>query len=199
MEQDSQLLDGLCLLQALLPVGNSCDLFYHPPPLFPSSQLYLLRPLLPLDKVGVTAEVGGSREGVPMSLRPELTGVWPVQGDAARKGLPGSNPAQSRPAWAGHLGPRPAASALWAGELVLCPAALAGTITHLLAMSTGAEHLQAASSGSGRPGSEGSSRHSLRHAGTALGWPHCGVVSRAPPVLISSSTRKDPEQDGAGW
>uniref|UniRef100_A0A663NDB4 GH84 domain-containing protein n=1 Tax=Athene cunicularia TaxID=194338 RepID=A0A663NDB4_ATHCN len=42
--------DGLCLFQALLPVGNSCDLFYHPPPLFPSSQLYLLRPLLPLDK-----------------------------------------------------------------------------------------------------------------------------------------------------
>uniref|UniRef100_A0A8B9N9U0 GH84 domain-containing protein n=1 Tax=Accipiter nisus TaxID=211598 RepID=A0A8B9N9U0_9AVES len=37
-------------LQALLPVGNSCDLFYHPPPLFPSSQVYLLRPLLPLDK-----------------------------------------------------------------------------------------------------------------------------------------------------
>ncbi|XP_064509770.1 protein O-GlcNAcase-like isoform X6 [Pseudopipra pipra] len=37
-------------LQALLPVGNSCDLFYHPPPLFPSSQTYLLRPLLPLDK-----------------------------------------------------------------------------------------------------------------------------------------------------
>ncbi|XP_035426870.1 protein O-GlcNAcase-like isoform X2 [Cygnus atratus] len=37
-------------LQALLPVGNSCDLFYHPPPLFPSRQLYLLRPLLPQDK-----------------------------------------------------------------------------------------------------------------------------------------------------
>ncbi|KAM9286535.1 LOW QUALITY PROTEIN: protein O-GlcNAcase-like [Cariama cristata] len=37
-------------LQALLPVGNSWDLFYHPPPLFPSSQPYLLRPLLPLDK-----------------------------------------------------------------------------------------------------------------------------------------------------
>ncbi|XP_030306582.1 protein O-GlcNAcase-like [Calypte anna] len=37
-------------LQELLPVGNSCDLFYHPPPLFPCSQLYLLRPLLPLDK-----------------------------------------------------------------------------------------------------------------------------------------------------
>ncbi|KFQ80108.1 Bifunctional protein NCOAT, partial [Phoenicopterus ruber ruber] len=36
-------------LQALLPVGNSCDLFYHPP-FF--SQLYLLRPLLPLDKAG---------------------------------------------------------------------------------------------------------------------------------------------------
>ncbi|NXC88563.1 OGA GlcNAcase, partial [Cercotrichas coryphoeus] len=43
-------------LQALLPVGNSCDLFYHPPPLFPSSQLYLLRPLLPLDK-------GSQRDG----------------------------------------------------------------------------------------------------------------------------------------
>ncbi|NXC49162.1 OGA GlcNAcase, partial [Penelope pileata] len=37
-------------LQALLPVGNSCDLFYHPPPLFPSHQLYLLRPLRPQDK-----------------------------------------------------------------------------------------------------------------------------------------------------
>ncbi|KAK4818550.1 hypothetical protein QYF61_014686 [Mycteria americana] len=48
--QDNLLPDGLYLFQALLPVGNSCDLFYHPPPLFPSSQLYLLRPLLPLDK-----------------------------------------------------------------------------------------------------------------------------------------------------
>ncbi|XP_021238205.1 protein O-GlcNAcase-like isoform X5 [Numida meleagris] len=37
-------------LQALLPVGNSCDLFCHPPPLFPSRQLYHLRPLLPRDK-----------------------------------------------------------------------------------------------------------------------------------------------------
>ncbi|NXK53383.1 OGA GlcNAcase, partial [Chauna torquata] len=40
-------------LQALLPVGNSCDLFYHPPPLFPSRQLYLLRPLLPQDKLSL--------------------------------------------------------------------------------------------------------------------------------------------------
>ncbi|NXG04644.1 OGA GlcNAcase, partial [Sakesphorus luctuosus] len=47
-------------LQALLPVGNSCDLFYHPPPLFPSSQLYVLRPLLPLDKVGAVAWRGCS-------------------------------------------------------------------------------------------------------------------------------------------
>ncbi|NWY37339.1 OGA GlcNAcase, partial [Sylvia atricapilla] len=47
-------------LQALLPVGNSCDLFYHPPPLFPSSQLYLLRPLLPLDKVGALAWRGAA-------------------------------------------------------------------------------------------------------------------------------------------
>ncbi|NXQ88530.1 OGA GlcNAcase, partial [Nyctibius grandis] len=37
-------------LQALLPAGNSCDLFHHPPPLLPSRQLYLLRPLLPPDK-----------------------------------------------------------------------------------------------------------------------------------------------------
>ncbi|NXX18319.1 OGA GlcNAcase, partial [Podargus strigoides] len=42
-------------LQALLPVGNSCDLFYHPPPHFPCSQPYLLRPLLPLDRVRATA------------------------------------------------------------------------------------------------------------------------------------------------
>nr|XP_047911739.1 protein O-GlcNAcase-like isoform X4 [Anser cygnoides] len=48
--QDKLLHDGLYLLQALLPVGNSCDLFYHPPPLFPSRQLYLLRPLLPQDE-----------------------------------------------------------------------------------------------------------------------------------------------------
>ncbi|NXK14061.1 OGA GlcNAcase, partial [Herpetotheres cachinnans] len=48
-------------LQALLPVGNSCDLFYHPPPLFPSSQPYLLRPLLPLDKVGAVAQSGRRR------------------------------------------------------------------------------------------------------------------------------------------
>ncbi|GAB0187837.1 protein O-GlcNAcase-like [Grus japonensis] len=48
--QDNLLLDRAYLFQALLPVGNSCDLFYHPPPLFPSSQLYLLRPLLPPDK-----------------------------------------------------------------------------------------------------------------------------------------------------
>lgn len=53
--QDKLLHDGLYLLQALLPVGNSCDLFYHPPPLFPSRQLYLLRPLLPQDEVRLMA------------------------------------------------------------------------------------------------------------------------------------------------
>ncbi|KAM4672683.1 protein O-GlcNAcase-like [Amazona ochrocephala] len=37
-------------LQALLPVGNSSDLFHQPPPLFPSRQLYVLRPLQPRDK-----------------------------------------------------------------------------------------------------------------------------------------------------
>uniref|UniRef100_A0A7M4FY65 protein O-GlcNAcase n=1 Tax=Crocodylus porosus TaxID=8502 RepID=A0A7M4FY65_CROPO len=37
-------------LQALLPVGNSCELFHYPPPLVPSSQHYTLRPLLPQDQ-----------------------------------------------------------------------------------------------------------------------------------------------------
>ncbi|NWY65791.1 OGA GlcNAcase, partial [Erithacus rubecula] len=58
-------------LQALLPVGNSCDLFYHPPPLFPSSQLYLLRPLLPLDKVGALAWRGCSE--VSQGLQAQLS------------------------------------------------------------------------------------------------------------------------------
>ncbi|NXD95565.1 OGA GlcNAcase, partial [Chaetorhynchus papuensis] len=57
-------------LQALLPVGNSCDLFYHPPPLFPSSQLYLLRPLLPLDKLG---HEGQSFSEVSQGLQAQLS------------------------------------------------------------------------------------------------------------------------------
>ncbi|KFP80738.1 Bifunctional protein NCOAT, partial [Acanthisitta chloris] len=70
-------------LQALLPVGNSCDLFYHPPPLFPSSQLYLLRPLLPLDKVramdwggGGCSEVSLGQAGLQaqLSRAPSLAG-----------------------------------------------------------------------------------------------------------------------------
>ncbi|NWW83220.1 OGA GlcNAcase, partial [Climacteris rufus] len=84
-------------LQALLPVGNSCDLFYHPPPLFPSSQLYLLRPLLPLDKVGAVAWRGvlpeplcgpcfhapalpGRLLGSFLSLSPEYTFVLEDEG-----------------------------------------------------------------------------------------------------------------------
>ncbi|KFW85437.1 Bifunctional protein NCOAT, partial [Manacus vitellinus] len=56
-------------LQALLPVGNSCDLFYHPPPLFPSSQTYLLRPLLPLDKEGGgCSEVAVGQSGLQAQL-----------------------------------------------------------------------------------------------------------------------------------
>ncbi|NXT24283.1 OGA GlcNAcase, partial [Syrrhaptes paradoxus] len=54
-------------LQALLPVGNSSDLFYHPPPLFPSGQRYVLRPLLPSDQV--SAGTGGR----PSSGAP---GLW---------------------------------------------------------------------------------------------------------------------------
>ncbi|NWX13980.1 OGA GlcNAcase, partial [Aegotheles bennettii] len=64
-------------LQALLPVGNSCDLFYHPPPLFPSSQLYLLRPLLPLDKgMGADPSVPWGRLGCGQQLghAPALAG-----------------------------------------------------------------------------------------------------------------------------
>ncbi|NXO71659.1 OGA GlcNAcase, partial [Phainopepla nitens] len=57
-------------LQALLPVGNSCDLFYHPPPLFPSSQLYLLRPLLPLDKL---RHEGGGCSEVSQGLQAQLS------------------------------------------------------------------------------------------------------------------------------
>ncbi|NXJ84126.1 OGA GlcNAcase, partial [Trogon melanurus] len=59
-------------LQALLPVGNSCDLFYHPPPLFPSSQLYLLRPLLPLDKVGKGVGQGSPLHDIQLSDAPAL-------------------------------------------------------------------------------------------------------------------------------
>ncbi|NWS77225.1 OGA GlcNAcase, partial [Crotophaga sulcirostris] len=66
-------------LQALLPVGNSCDLFYHPPPLFPSSQLYVLRPLLPLDKVRVVLSSAPALVrrllGSFLSLSPEYTFV----------------------------------------------------------------------------------------------------------------------------
>ncbi|NXS50568.1 OGA GlcNAcase, partial [Balaeniceps rex] len=70
-------------LQALLPVGNSCDLFYHPPPLFPSSQLYLLRPLLPLDKVRATARRGGphhSGQSSPLHGPRQLSGAPALAG-----------------------------------------------------------------------------------------------------------------------
>ncbi|NWR25767.1 OGA GlcNAcase, partial [Emberiza fucata] len=63
--------------QALLPVGNSCDLFYHPPPLFPSSQLYLLRPLLPLDKLG-NEEEGCSEAS--QGLQAQLSHAPPLPG-----------------------------------------------------------------------------------------------------------------------
>ncbi|NWI52260.1 OGA GlcNAcase, partial [Calyptomena viridis] len=68
-------------LQALLPVGNSWDLFYHPPPLFPSSQLYLLRPLLPLDEAGLQVQLSHAPSlaarllGAFLSLSPEYTFV----------------------------------------------------------------------------------------------------------------------------
>ncbi|NWS63331.1 OGA GlcNAcase, partial [Chunga burmeisteri] len=63
-------------LQALLPVGNSWDLFYHPPPLFPSSQPYLLRPLLPLDKEAGWLELSRGRLGPRWQLSgaPALAG-----------------------------------------------------------------------------------------------------------------------------
>ncbi|TRY57464.1 hypothetical protein DNTS_014216 [Danionella cerebrum] len=38
-------------VQMLLPVGTSGELFSHPPPLFPTSRLYNIRPFLPKDKV----------------------------------------------------------------------------------------------------------------------------------------------------
>ncbi|NXK16777.1 OGA GlcNAcase, partial [Arenaria interpres] len=77
-------------LQALLPVGNSCDLFYHPPPLFPSSQLYVLRPLLPLDKereswlsrrqLSAGPALAGRLLGSFLSLSPEYTFVLEDEG-----------------------------------------------------------------------------------------------------------------------
>ncbi|KAK1187189.1 OGA GlcNAcase, partial [Pygoscelis papua] len=74
-------------LQALLPVGNSCDLFYHPPPLFPSSQLYLLHPLLPLDKVGATARRGGlHHSGQSSPLHGLLGSMWQLSGASALAG-----------------------------------------------------------------------------------------------------------------
>lgn len=42
----------VCGLQMLLPIGNSNELFTHPPPLFPTSRLYNIRPYHSKDKVG---------------------------------------------------------------------------------------------------------------------------------------------------
>uniref|UniRef100_A0A8B9PQ32 protein O-GlcNAcase n=1 Tax=Apteryx owenii TaxID=8824 RepID=A0A8B9PQ32_APTOW len=80
--------------QALLPVGNSCDLFHHPPPLFPASRLYLLRPLLPADQaLGSEVSLGrapcraqrvpapaGRLLGSFLSLSPEYTFVLEDEG-----------------------------------------------------------------------------------------------------------------------
>ncbi|XP_041635817.1 protein O-GlcNAcase [Cheilinus undulatus] len=38
-------------VQMLLPIGSSCELFTHPPPLFPTSRLYNIRPYHSKDKV----------------------------------------------------------------------------------------------------------------------------------------------------
>ncbi|XP_031409601.1 protein O-GlcNAcase-like isoform X2 [Meleagris gallopavo] len=66
-------------LQALLPVGNSCDLFCHPPPLFPSRQLYFLRPLLPQDKGKLYQMFREGLDGEPstvevLAAHPDLLG-----------------------------------------------------------------------------------------------------------------------------
>ncbi|XP_059577174.1 protein O-GlcNAcase isoform X4 [Alligator mississippiensis] len=68
-------------LQALLPVGNSCELFHYPPPLVPSSQHYTLRPLLPQDQDELYRLC---REGVEcgpdaaetLAAHPDLLGDW---------------------------------------------------------------------------------------------------------------------------
>ncbi|XP_019411962.1 PREDICTED: protein O-GlcNAcase-like [Crocodylus porosus] len=68
-------------LQALLPVGNSCELFHYPPPLVPSSQHYTLRPLLPQDQDEL---YWLCREGVEcgpdaaetLAAHPDLLGDW---------------------------------------------------------------------------------------------------------------------------
>lgn len=42
----------VCGLKMLLPIGSSNELFTHPPPLFPTSRLYNIRPYHSKDKVG---------------------------------------------------------------------------------------------------------------------------------------------------
>lgn len=42
---------GVGVNQMLLPVGTSSELFSHPPPLFPTSRLYNIRPFQQKDKV----------------------------------------------------------------------------------------------------------------------------------------------------
>ena len=137
-------------------MGNSCDLFYHPPPLFPSSQLYLLRPLLPLDQVRATAQRGGPHHSGQSS---PLRGLCCTCANEIRacllltlrlglqcrvvevgQDLQGPDPARSRPAWG--RSPRAVSSSVLApcaGRQVLWPAASAGTITCITVTSAQAQ------------------------------------------------------------
>lgn len=49
--QKSKALYFVCVLQMLLPIGSCSELFIHPPPLFPTSRLYNVRPYHNKDKV----------------------------------------------------------------------------------------------------------------------------------------------------
>uniref|UniRef100_A0A8C5H5R4 protein O-GlcNAcase n=1 Tax=Gouania willdenowi TaxID=441366 RepID=A0A8C5H5R4_GOUWI len=55
-------------VQMLLPIGSSSELFTHPPPLFPTSRLYNIRPYHSKDKVG------RSRRNESSAAHPEVIG-----------------------------------------------------------------------------------------------------------------------------
>lgn len=63
------------VLKMLLPVGTSSELFSHPPPLFPTSRLYNIRPFQYKDKVRYTVySQGHNTLNVPAQAHTFKTG-----------------------------------------------------------------------------------------------------------------------------
>uniref|UniRef100_A0AAV2KL41 protein O-GlcNAcase n=1 Tax=Knipowitschia caucasica TaxID=637954 RepID=A0AAV2KL41_KNICA len=61
-------------VQMLLPAGGSTELFTHPPPLFPTSRLYNIRPYLSKDKVELYRMVRQLHTQSETSSHPDLIG-----------------------------------------------------------------------------------------------------------------------------